>query len=100
VEEWQRTHVIEKLKQDIRSFPLRMLRARLLNAGKWEPKIGGLEEKVSLLKLRLADLNVRVRPSNEHSKDKTEAQVSRQTDQGDSRSEGLRMRLTKAQKKD
>jgi hypothetical protein len=53
--------VIEKLKHDIRSFPLRMLRARLLNAEKWELKNGGLEEKVSLLRLRYEKLVKRQR---------------------------------------
>jgi hypothetical protein len=75
VEEWQqKMHVIEKLKHDIKSFPLRMLRARLLNAEKWELKTGGLEEKVSLLRLRYAQLNAKVRPTNEGNKTKTEVQ--------------------------
>ncbi len=73
MEEWQqKMHVIEKLKHDIKSFPLRMLRARLLNAEKWELKTGGLEEKVSLLRLRYAQLNAKVRPTNEGNKTKTE----------------------------
>jgi len=62
-------HVIEKLKHDIRSFPLRMLRARLLNAEKWELKAGGLEEKVNLLRLRHAELSARVKHTNGCEKD-------------------------------
>jgi hypothetical protein len=54
-------HVIEKLRHDIRSFPLRMLRVRLLNAERWDLKTGELEEKVNLLRLRHAELEKRLR---------------------------------------
>ena len=63
-------HVTEKLKQDIKSFHQRMLRARLLNVEKWEPKTGALEERVSQLKERVALLNAKVRPTNGRSETK------------------------------
>ena len=94
-------HVIEKLKHDIKSFPLRMLRARLLNAERWELKTGGLEEKVSLLKLRYEKLKEQLRKEhgdlNEDSETKEE--VSRQEDQWNSSSEGLRNSLAPKKKK-
>ena len=65
-------HVTEKLKQDIKSFHQRMLRARLLSAEKWEPKTGALEERVKALKERVALAKEKVRLSNETNKAKTE----------------------------
>lgn len=88
-------HVTERLKHDIRCSPLRMLRERLLNAERWEPKTGGLEEKVNLLRLRHAELSARLGATDECSSEQTEAQVSREADKGHSSSERLRMRLTK-----
>ena len=88
-------HVTERLKQDIRFFHRRMLRERLLNVEKWEPKTGELEERVRSLKERLALLNAKVRPIDASSGDKTEAQVSRQADQRNRSSERLRSRLAK-----
>ena len=88
-------HVTEKLKHDIKCFPLRMLRAQLLNAERWEPKTGGLEEKVRLLRLRHAELSARLGVINVSSSKQTKTQVSRQTDQRNGSSERLPMRLTK-----
>lgn len=88
-------HVTEKLKHDIRCFPLRMLRVRLLNAERWEPKTGELEERVNLLRLRHAELSARLGATDECSSKQAETQVSRQADQRDGSSERLRMRFTK-----
>ena len=88
-------HVTERLKQDIRFFHRRMVRERLLNAGKWEPKTGELEERVRSLKERLALLNAKVRPIDASPRDKTETQVLRQEDQRNRSSERLRSRFAK-----
>jgi hypothetical protein len=96
VDEWQRTHVIERLRQDIKSSRQRMLQGLSQNAERSEPKTGGLEERVSVLKLKIAQANARVRPTNESSRNKTEAQVPRETYQGHSSSSRLRMRLAEA----
>ena len=96
MDEWQRTHVIEKLKQDIKSSRQRMLQAQSQNAERLEPKTGGLEERVSVLKLKIAQANARVRPTNESSRNKAETQVPRETYQGHSSGSRLRMRLAEA----
>jgi len=96
VEEWQKMHVTEKLKQDIRSFRQRMRLEPSPSAEKSELRTGELEERVSVLKLRIAQANAKVRHTNESNEAKTE--VQRQVDQGHSRSERLRVSLAEAAK--
>jgi len=64
VGQWQKMHVTEKLKQDIRSFRQRMLQEQLLSAEKLEPRTGELEERVKQLKGRVVLLKEKVRPIN------------------------------------
>ena len=96
MEEWQKIHATEKLKQDIRSFRQRMRLEPSPSAEKSDLRTGELEERVSVLKLRIAQANAKVRHTNESNEAKTEVQG--QADQGHSRSERLRMRLAEAAK--
>jgi len=91
--------VTEKLRQDIESFLQRMLQEPSLNAVRWEPKSGELEEKVRLLRLRHAELQKELLKGGHDEvtikKSKTQEKVQRQEDGRDSSSERLRMRLIK-----
>jgi len=91
--------VTEKLRQDIESFLQRMLQEPSLNAVRWEPKSGELEEKVRLLRLRHAELQKELlkggRDEVTIKKSKAQKKVQGQENGGDSSSERLRMRLVK-----
>lgn len=90
--------VTEKLRQDIESFRQRMLQEQSPNAERWERKTGELEERVSLLKLRHAELLRKLLESVQDETDRREpapeTQVQREADTGISSSERMRMRLT------
>ena len=96
MEEWQKIHATEKLKQDIRSFRQRMRLEPSPSAEKSDLRTGELEERVNLLKLRIAQANAKVRHTDERDEAKTEIQG--QADQGDGCGERLWMRLAKAAK--
>lgn len=90
--------VTEKLRQDIESFRQRMLQEQSPNAERWERKTGELEERVSLLKLRHAELLRKllesVQDETDHREPPSETEVQGETDTGISSSERMRMRLT------
>ena len=91
--------VTEKLRQDIESFRQRMRQEQSQNAEKWERKTGELEERVSLLKLRHAELLRKLLESaqdeTDHREPTPETEIQGEADTGISSSERMRMRLAK-----